>query len=136
MGNRWNVGTADTTAKHVHVTLQFTDEEGSLEAGGGGIRQRTQHLKRFVELDVQFKDEDQSCVIQLDFNLKTEGLQYDAADFVVQDIKEAIERELGPGVAVGTAEEFKLDAPPWWLLGITACALLALCSDVFDAVFK
>jgi len=138
MGSKWHVGTANTQAKHIHATLQFMDEEGKFEAPGGkveNIRRSTERVKRFVELDVQFKEQDDVTTIQLDFRTQAEGNnQIYACDFVVSDIKNAIEREMGPGSAVGDPAQFVLGAPPWWLLGVTAFGLMMLWGDVMQSV--
>lgn len=139
MGSRWHVTTSDTVAKHIHAVLQFTDEEGKWEAPSGrldGINYRTEKVKRLVELDIQFKEQDDQTIVQLDFRTQADGnnAMY-ACDRVVQDFKNAIDRELGPGTAAGNPAEFVMTAPPWWLLGLSAVGLLSLWSDVMTAVF-
>jgi len=139
MGSRWHVGTADTQTRHIHATLQFMDEEGKFEAPGGraeNIQYRTERVRRLVELDIQFQDQDDATIIQLDFKTQAEGNNpIYACDFVVEDIKNSIEREMGPGTNVGNPAEFALEAPPWWLLGFTAFGLMTLWGDVMKSVF-
>ena len=139
MGSRWQVTTSDTVAKHIHAVLQFTDEEGKWEAPSGrldGINYRTERVKRLVELDIQFQEQDDQTIVQLDFRTQAEGNNpIYACDFVVQDVKNAIDRELGPGAAAGNPAEFVMTAPPWWLLGFTALGLMTLWSDVMATVF-
>ena len=137
MGSTWRVGTADTQSKHIHATLQFMDEEGKFEGTKvENIQYRTERVKRLVELDIQFQDQDDATVIQLDFRTQAEGNNpIYACDFVVDDIKNAIEREIGPGTTVGNPAEFVLGAPPWWLLGFTALGLMNLWEGVMKSVF-
>lgn len=139
MGSRWHVSTADTQSKHIHATLQFMDEEGHWEAPGGrveNIQRRTERVRRLVEVDIQFQEQDEATVIQLDFRTQADGNNpIYACDFVVQDVKNAIDRELGAGSPVGNPAEFVMTAPPWWLLGVTAFGLMALWSDVMTTVF-
>lgn len=139
MGSRWHVSTADTQSKHIHATLQFMDEEGHWEAPGGrveNIQRRTERVRRLVEVDIQFQEQDDATVIQLDFRTQAEGSNpIYACDFVVEDVKNAIDREMGSGTAVGNPAEFVLGAPPWWLLGFTALGLMNLWGEVMKAVF-
>lgn len=137
MGSKWHVSTADTQSKHIHATLQFMDEEGKFEGTKvENIRYTTERVKRLVELDIQFKEMDDATIIQLDFSTQAEGNNpIYACDFVVDDIKNAIEREVGPGTAVGNPAEFVLGAPPWWLLGATGFGLMILWGGVMKAVF-
>jgi hypothetical protein len=137
MGNRWNVATADTQGRHIHAILHFTEEEFTGFDGTrvDNIRRKTERVQRLVELDIQFKDSDGACVIQLDFNVQTEGSNAYGADFVVEDIKRAIDRELGEGTPIGSPAEFTMEAPPWWLLIGTGLMLLALWGDASKAVF-
>lgn len=138
MGYRWNVGTADTQSKHIHATLQFTDEEGNWEGTKiENIRRTTQRVRRLVELDMQFQESDDATIIKLEFTTQAEGNNpVYACDFVVNDIKNAIEHEMGPGTSAGNQAEFVLGAPPWWLLGGTALGLMTLWGDVMKSVFK
>lgn len=140
LGSKWHVSTADTQAKHIHATLQFVDEEKKWDAPGGrveNIRQSTERVRRLVELDVTFKEQDEFTIIQLDFQTEAEGTNaIYACDFVIEDIKSAIEREMGQGTNVGNPAEFKLGAPPWWLLGLTGFGLVVLWQDVMKSVFK
>lgn len=138
MGSRWNV-TSDPQSRHIRALLTFTDEEGHFDAPGGrveNIQYRTERVKRLVELDVQFKEEDEYTVVQLDFQTQAEGRNpIYACDFVVEDIKSAVERELGPGTDAGSPAQFTLEAPPWWLLAFTGFGLLSLWQEVMATVF-
>lgn len=137
MGSRWHVSTSDTQSKHIFATLQFMDEEGKFEGSKvENLQYRTQRVRRLVELDVQFQDLNEMTTIQLDFKTQAEGNNpIYACDFVVNDIKNAIEREMGPGTPSGDQAKFVLGAPPWWLLGVTAFGLMVLWGDVMKAVF-
>jgi hypothetical protein len=138
MGNKWQVTTSDTIAKHIHATLQFTEEEFAGYEGGSinNIRSKTQHVKRFIEVDIQFKEEDDASVVQLDFGVQVEGLNYAAADFVLEDLKAAIDGELGGGTTVESSGRSVFEPPPWWLLGITGLMLLGMVGNVWTTVFK
>lgn len=137
MGSRWHVSTADTQSKHIHATLQFMDEEGKFEGTKvENIQYRTERVRRLVEVDIQFQDLDEATVIQLDFQTQAEGNNpIYACDFVVEDVKNAIDRELGAGAAVGDPAQFVMGAPPWWLLGFSALGLMNLWGEVMKTVF-
>jgi hypothetical protein len=136
--SRWNVGTADTQAKHIHATMHFTDEKGKLDgAPMGTVQWKSEFKDRFIEVDIQFFEHEESCVMQVDFRTQIEGvLDYRDADFVIQDIKGAIERELGPGTPVAEEATFNFEPPPWWLIGITAAGLLTYASSVVAMLFQ
>lgn len=137
MGNRWNVTTADTVGKHIHAILTFTDEEFAGYSGTRveNIRRNTERVRRQIDVDFQFKEDGDNSIVQMDFSIQIEGANPHAADFVVDDIKTAVERELGAGVAVGNPAEFTWEAPPWWLLIVTGILLLMLWSAANKAVF-
>lgn len=139
MNSKWNVRTSDTQSKHIYATLNFTDEDARFEAPGGkveNIRRTTKVVRRLVELDVQFNDQDSATIVQLDFKADAEGDNFMyACDFVVEDIKRAIDRELGAGTEVAAPAQFVLGAPPWWLLGLSAFGIMNLWEAVQKAVF-
>jgi len=133
--SKWNVGTADTQAMCIHATLAFKDEKKHAEGSSPrSFRIRTELAPRFVEVDMDFQDQDGSCVIQLDFDTQIKDWwNYRDADFVVRDLAEAVERELGSGVAVGeTPTRFLFEPPPWWVLALSGIAL----SSYADAVTR
>jgi hypothetical protein len=137
MGNRWNVTTADTQQRHIHAILTFTEDEftGFDGTSPENIRRKTQRVQREVELDIHFQDAEGDAIVQTDFNVTVEGLNLQAADFVIEDVKTAISRELGPGTPVGNPAQFTWEAPPWWLLITTALLLMGLMGDASKAVF-
>ena len=51
-------------------------------------------------------------------------------------LTDSIESRIGPGAQVGDPADTKLPAPPWWLICLSALALLALLSDIQKAIFQ
>jgi hypothetical protein len=137
-GDRWHVSTADTQAGRIAANLRFTNEQVRMEADARGhIHTRKERLQRFIGLDVHVKDTASgTTVIQLDFNPKVEGANFFACDSIISALSAEIESALGAGSPVGTPADTKLSAPPWWLLVLSALALLGLCGDVIKAVFQ
>ncbi|SRR5579875_488077 len=137
-GDRWHVATADTQTGRIVANLRFTDEHVHFEAEARGhIHTRKERLQRFIGLEIHVKDTGRgTAIIQLDFSPKVEGANFFACDSIVSNLSAAIESELGAGTPAGTPADTKLSAPPWWLLGLSALALLGLCTDVLKAVFS
>ncbi len=137
-GDKWHISTADTQTGRIAANLRFTDEHLHMEADARGhIHTRKERLQRFIGLDVQVRDTGRgTAVIQLDFSPKVEGANFFACDSIVSALNAAIESALGASTPVGTQADTKLSAPPWWLLGLSALALLGLCGDVIKAVFQ
>lgn len=137
-GDKWHVMTADTQSGRIAASLRYTDEETRLEADARGhIHSRKERVQRFVTLDIQVKDtENGSSVIQLDFCPKVEGSKFFACDSIVSGVCDAVETAFGTGKPVGDPADTALAAPPWWLLGLSGFALLALLENVMKAVFQ
>ncbi len=74
--------------------------------------------------------------VQFDFLAKVDGLQYQACDSIIQGLLKEVEATLGAGSSAGSPLEGRVPAPPWWLLGVTAFALLLLLGDVIARVFR
>lgn len=127
-GNTWRVSLADTQTKRIVAMLSFSEDETRLETGSrGGIDTRTYRVKRLINLEAQFKDDSETCVIQLDFDTKAEGHNWIyACDHVIHGIQNALDDRLGIGRPVGSPATFTLTAPPWWLLGLTGLGVLIL----------
>lgn len=135
-GDKWHVVTADTHTGRIVADLRFTDEHLHFEADARGhIHTRKERLQRFIALELHLKNTGHGTVIiQLDFRPKVEGVNFFACDSIVSAVSNAIESGLGPGTHVGNPADATLPAPPWWLLGISAFALLVLCGDLMKAV--
>lgn len=136
-GEGWNVSTADTQAKRIRASIKWSDEGSRVEAGSAGqMHNRGVKEKRFLVLNVQMKEEQNDCtVIQFDFSPSVEGANYSACDWIINGLLEDFASVLGPGVKAGNPLATVLDAPPWWLLGLTAFTLYQLFGDVMSAVF-
>jgi hypothetical protein len=137
-GDKWHVVTADTQAGRIAASLRFTDEETHLEADARGhIHTRKERVQRFITLDIQVKDTGRGTVVlQLDFCPKVEGANLLACDSIVSTVSGAVESALGAGTQIGDPADTALPAPPWWLIGLSAVALLALLDNVMKAVFQ
>jgi hypothetical protein len=126
-GDKWRVSTADATTGRIFAELRYFDEETHTDfSSGGRVHIRKERLQRYLSLEVQMKDEKSCSVVQYDFDARVEGTKYGACDEIVLGIMDALEHELGPSTDVGDLLSEKLPAPPWWLLAVTAGALLLL----------
>ena len=137
-GDKWHVATADTTQRRITASLRFTEEESHIEGSSlSNIHTRKERVQRLLELDVQMKEEpNDTTVVQFDFRPRVEGVAWYACDSIIAGITNSAEAALGPGTDAGNPADTALPAPPWWLLGVTALAILSLWGDVMNAVFK
>lgn len=137
-GDKWHVVTADTQAGRITANLRFTDEQTHFVADGRGhIHTRKERLQRFIALEVQARPTSHGTVIiQLDFCPKVEGANFFACDSIVSTVSNAVESAIGPGTQVGNAADTTLSAPPWWLIALSALALIGLFGDITKAVFQ
>lgn len=137
-GDKWHVATSDTHTGRISANLRFTDEETRFEADGRGhVHTRKERVQRFIALEIHVKGTDSgSTVIQLDFCPKVEGANFFACDSIVSGVCDAVENALGTGKAAGDPADTALSAPPWWLIGLSAFALLGLWESVMKVVFK
>lgn len=136
-GDKWHVAIADTTQHRVAASLRYTEEETKIEGDARGqLHTRKERVQRLLEMDVQFKDEgNDSTVVQFDFSPRVEGTAFYACDSIITGLLADVEASLGPGTDAGTPADSALPAPPWWLLGLTATAVIVLWGDVMKAVF-
>lgn len=137
-GDRWHILAADTQTGRIVAHLRFTDEEIRFEPDSRGhIHSRKERLQRFLGLEILVKPgAGDTAVVQCDYVPKVEGGKFFACDSIIAGVNQAFESNLGPGVPTGNPADTKLPAPPWWLLGISALALLAMCGDVSKAVLQ
>lgn len=135
-GDKWHVPTADTQERRIHAVLNFSDESVKMDMDArGGVHTRKEREKRTLILDIQMKAEADKTVIQFDFVPKVEGASYSACDSIIAGLLANTEAVLGTGTPAGRSITGALPAPPWWLLGLTAYALLLLWGDVMKRVF-
>lgn len=136
-GDKWHISTADPTQRRILASLRFTDEETHLEGSSlQNIHTRTERLQRLLEMEIQFKDTgNDTTIIQFDFHPRVEGVKWYACDHIVSGLISRVEGALGAGVERGQAADTKLPAPPWWLIGLGALAVLSLGSSIMKAVF-
>jgi hypothetical protein len=137
-GDKWHVATADTIQRRITASLRFTEEESHIEGSSlSNIHARKERVQRLLELDVQMKEEpNDTTIVQFDFRPRVEGVAWYACDSIIAGITNDAEAALGPGTDAGNPAATALPAPPWWLLGVTALAILTLWGDVMNAVFK
>lgn len=137
-GDKWNVSTADVNQHYIKALLRFTDEETHIEGTSlQNIHARTERKQRLLEMEVKFQDNgNDTTTIQFDFQPRVEGTQFYACDHIINGLMNRVDATLGPGTDQGQAVDTKLSAPPWWLIGLGALALLNLGSSIMKAVFK
>lgn len=136
-GDKWRVVTADTQAGRITANLSYTDEVVHVEADARGqIHTRKQRMQRFIALDILVADTGRgTTVVKLDFTAKADGANLFACDSVIANCQKAISAQLGGFKLVGTAvAASKLPAPPWWLLGLSALALINLYLDITKGI--
>jgi hypothetical protein len=130
-GDKWQIVTSDSQAKRIVANLRFTDEETKMEGDARGqVHTGTERVQRLLELDVQMKEVSDGTIVQIDFSTKIEGANISACDSIVTGLCRNIEASMGPGVERGSAVDTRLPAPPWWLVGLTVCALLGFFTTV------
>jgi hypothetical protein len=137
-GDRWHINTADPIQRRITASLRFTEEESHLEGSSlSNIHKRTERVQRFLELEVQFKDTGQdTTIIQFDFHPRVEGPKWYACDYIVEGIGNRVQSTLGAGTDRGKPADTTLPAPPWWMIGLGAFAVLSLASSIITAVMK
>ncbi len=134
-GDKWRVLTADNSIMRIFAHLPFQEEEMHVEFGSRGeLRDRNVHVKRNITLECQMKSEGGKAIIQFDFEARTEGMNANACDGIIERLIDAVERKLGPGEPVKVLLPCPLPAPPWWLLGITGVTLVLLAGDAVRAI--
>lgn len=126
-GDKWHIVTADTQTKRIVANLRFSDEVTKMEGDARGqLHTRTERVQRYLELQVQMKETPKDgTIIRLDFQPTIEGTEIAACDKVIFSVRNGIESAIGPGIDRGTPADKRLPAPPWWLISLTALALMS-----------
>ena len=137
-GDKWHIGSADTTSGRITADLRFTDEQIHHDMDSRGqIHTRKERLQRYLALEITIRDTGRdTALIHMDFAPKVEGAQFQACDSIVTGLIESIENRIGPGVQVGDPADTRVPAPPWWLISLSALALFALLGDIQKVIFK
>lgn len=137
-GDKWHLEEQDQTDNYLMADMRFTQEEPWPEIVSlTKWQSRKRQVKRHLKLEVQFKPENYSTTVQLDFKPEIEGINYAACDSIIRQTKDSIESILGLGTPVGQPQQSsKLPAPPWWLLGLTVFMLLCFWNDIQTALLK
>ncbi len=135
-GDKWHISTADPNQRRILASLRFTDEESHIEGTSlQNIHSRKERVQRLLEMEIQFKDTgNDTTIIQFDFHPRVEGVRWYACDHIVNGLMGRVEASFGVGIDRGQPADTKLSAPPWWLVGITALAVLSLMGDVSKRV--
>lgn len=131
-GDKWRVVTADTQAGRIRANLSFTDEVVQAQADARGqVHTRKERLHRFIDLDINVADTGRGTTsLKLDFTAKADGANLFACDSIISSCQKAISMRLGKGSSEDKAPPQKLPAPPWWLLGLSALALIGFYSNI------
>jgi len=137
-GDKWHIGSAHTTSGRITADLRFTDEQVRHEIDARGhIHSRKERLQRHIALEIGISDTGRdSALVRFDFAPKAEGVQFHACDSIVTGLVDSIETRIGPGVLIGDPTDTRLPAPPWWLIALSALALLNLLGDIQKAIFQ
>jgi hypothetical protein len=137
-GDRWKVLSADTQTRSIHAVLQFTVQDIKVEPHLDSIWNiQKERLRRFVDMEITFKEQpDDSTIIQFNFQLKVEGVEYQSCDSIISGLLDEVQTLLGTGTRAGEPVVAHLSAPPIALLAITAIAIVMLYNDISSAVFK
>jgi hypothetical protein len=136
-GDKWRVVTADTQSGRITANLTFTDEVVRCEADAKGqIHTRKERVQRFITLDALVADTGRGTTsVKLDFTAKADGSNLFACDSIISNCQKSISAQLGGAKqADSPAPVSKLSAPPWWLLIISAVALITFYFDIVKGV--
>jgi len=136
-GDKWRVVTADTQSGRIVANLTFTDEVVRCEADAKGqVHTRKERVQRFITLDALVGDTGRgTTTVKLDFTSKADGSNLFACDSIISNCQKAISAQLGGFKLVDSpAPVSKLSAPPWWLLILSALALINLYSGIVKGV--
>ncbi|MBP7864209.1 hypothetical protein KA183_21160 [bacterium] len=131
-GDKWYVVTADTATNCIVADLRFFEEEIRMESSGHGqFHQRKIRQQRYIRLNLMLKsDEMAESNIQMDFEIRVEGLNKRACEDIITGLKEQIENEIGPGQIAGQLVSESTPPAPWWLIGATSVALFCMFIDI------
>ena len=131
-GDKWHVVTADTQSGRIAANLSFNDEVVQAQADARGqIHTRKERLHRFIALDVSVTDNGNGTTsVKLDFSPKADGANIFACDSIISGCQKAISTRLGGSKPVSNPTSTKLPPPPWWLLALSALALIGLYTNI------
>jgi len=137
-GDKCHTSTADVMQRRIQAILRFTEEESHIEGTSlQNIHTRKERVQRLLEMEIQFKDTgNDTTIIQFDFHPRVEGVKWYACDHIVNGLMNRVEAGIGAGTERGQPADTKLQAPPWWLIGLGALGVLDLGSVIMAAVFK
>lgn len=136
-GDKWRVVTADTQAGRITANLSYSDEVVQVNTDARGqVHTRKERVQRFIALEITVIDTDHATtIVKLDFTAKADGSNLFACDSIISDFQKTVSAQLGGFKLVGTTDAAsKLSAPPWWLLGISALALINLYADIMKGI--
>jgi hypothetical protein len=134
-GDRWRAITADNALMRIVAELPYQEEEIHVEIGPRGeVRERKEHVKRYIKLECQMKSQDGQTVIQYDFFPRAEGYNSTACDAIIDHTLSAIEQNIGEGQALKVLPLRALGAPPMWMLALTVLALFFLANDALHVI--
>lgn len=131
-GDKWHVLTADTATNCIVADLRFFEEETKMEPSGRGhYHSRKVRVQRYIRLNLTLSPEGTSeSNIQMDFEIRVEGLNERACKDIVAGLKQQIEEEIGPGQIATEPESAVSLQAPWWLIGATSFALIFMFVDI------
>ena len=128
MGDQWNVYRADTNARIIKAQLRFTGKDAHFAPGAlVNIVEHQDFARRFIKLEAKFiENADNTTSIVFDFSPQVEGNQVFACDRVIRNFYKCVDASLGAGTIEPTESRRILAAPPWWLIAVSAVALVPL----------
>ena len=131
------MATADTQTGRIVADVRFTDEHTDHDIDNRWqIHTRTKRLQRYVGVTIEIHSTDNdTAIINLDFDTNVEGGSPCAADWVVTDLTQSIEEALCAGKPVDLPMKIGLPKPPAWLLCTTAVALAFLLTELQKVVY-
>ncbi|HEY9758828.1 MAG TPA: hypothetical protein V6C97_26910 [Oculatellaceae cyanobacterium] len=136
-GDKWRAVTSDNAVMRIVAELTYQEEEVHYDIDARNVmRERKEHVKRYIKLECQLKSQGGQAVVQYDFFPRTEGFNSTACDALIDHTLSTIEQNLGKGEALKVLPLRALGAPPKWMLILTVVSLVFLANDAFHVILQ